>query len=298
MPGDVVPEGLHRELLGLLRQYCVVGGMPEAVASFAQKGSFLESEQVQQSILATYRDDFSKYSTKAEHRRIEKIFSSVPRLVGRKFMFSHVDREERARELGPALHLLCLARVTHQIKHSHGNGVPLGAEADDRTFKVLFLDVGLLCHACGLRVVDVENVPDLILVNNGAVCEQLVGQHLLMSRAFHEEPNLNCWMRDKPNANAEVDYLMSMGPRVIPVEVKAGATGRLKSLHLFMAEKKCDFGLRFNSDVPSFLNTQKTLAGTEGSPFRLLSLPFYMLGQTRRLCGAVLHDATTGVVTV
>ena len=295
MLGDVVPEGLHRDLLGLLRQYCVVGGMPEAVAAFARKGSFLESEHVQQSILATYRDDFSKYSTKAEHRRIEKIFSSVPRLVGRKFMFSHVDREERARELGPALHLLCLARVTHLIKHSHGNGVPLGAEADDRTFKVLFLDVGLLCHSCGLRVVDVENVADLILVNNGAACEQLVGQHLLMSGAFHEEPNLNCWMRDKPNANAEVDYLMALGPRVIPVEVKAGATGRLKSLHLFMSEKKCDFGVRFNSDIPSFLNTQLTRTGAEGTPFRLLSLPFYLLGQTRRLCGTVLNPAATGL---
>ena len=291
MPGDDVPEGLHRDLLGLLRQYCVVGGMPEAVAAFAQNGSFLASAHVHQSILATYRDDFAKYATKAEHRRIEKIFSSVPRLVGRKFMFSHVDREERARELGPALHLLCLARVTHQIKHSHGNGVPLGAEVDDRTFKVLFLDIGLLCHSCGLNVIDIEKVADLILVNNGAVCEQLVGQHLLMSGTFHEDPHLNCWMRDKPNANAEVDYLIAVGPRVVPVEVKAGATGRLKSLHLFMSEKKCDFGLRFNSDLPSFLDTRMPRSEAEAPPFRLLSLPFYMLGQTRRLCGTILNGS-------
>lgn len=182
-------------------------------------------------------------------------------------MFSHVDPEERSRELGAALQLLYLARVAHQLKHSHGNGVPLAAEADDRTFKVLFLDVGLLCRSCGLRVLDLEKTADLVLVNNGAVCEQFVGQHLLMSGTFYEEPTLHCWMRDKPNSSAELDYLMALGPQVIPVEVKAGATGRLKSLHLFLSEKQRGFGLRFNSDVPSLLDTQTTPVGG-GKPDR------------------------------
>ncbi len=287
--GECVPAELHRELLSLVRQYCIVGGMPEAVAVFLQKGSYQECEQIQQSILSTYRDDFSKYATKAEHRRIEKIFSAIPRLAGRKFMFSHVDREERSRELGVALQLLCLARVAHQIKHSHGNGVPLGAEVDDRAFKVLFLDVGLLCRSCGLRVLDVENAADLILVNQGSVCEQLVGQHLLMSGAFYEEPSLHCWMRDRPNSSAEVDFLTAIGPHVIPVEVKAGATGRLKSLHLFLSEKKLDFGLRLNGDIPSLLDTQMSQVDGTLRPFRLLSLPFYMLGQARRLCSDALR---------
>ena len=285
---DRVPQELHRELLGLVRQYAVVGGMPEAVAGFTRNGSYQECEQIQQSILSTYRDDFAKYAAKVKHRRIDKVFAAVPRLVGRKFMFSQVDREERARELRAALELLCLARVTHQVKHSQGNGVPLGAETDERTFKVLFLDVGLLCRSCGLRVLDVEKVADLTLVNNGAVCEQLVGQHLLMSGAFYEDPVLHCWMRDRPNSSAEVDYLMAIGPHVIPVEVKAGATGRLKSLHLFLAEKNRRFGLRFNSDLPSLLDTSAAPPGTGATPCRLLSLPFYLLGQARRLCAAAL----------
>lgn len=286
---EVVPEGLHRELLGLLRQYCVVGGMPEAVAAFARNGSYQECAQVQQSILSTYRDDFAKYASRAKHRRVEKVFARIPQLVGRKFMFSHVDPEERARELGVALQLLSLARVVHPVKHTHGNGVPLGAEADDRTFKVLFLDVGLLCRACGLRVLDIEKALDLTLINSGAVCEQLVGQHLLMSGAFYDEPGLYCWIRDKPNSSAEVDYLMALGPQVIPVEVKAGATGRLKSLHLFLSEKHQSFGLRLNSDVPSLLETQTSTVGGSNQPFRLLSLPLYLIGQARRLCAAVLE---------
>ena len=283
-----IPESLHRELIRLFRQYCIVGGMPEAVAAFARTGSFQECEQVQESIVATYRDDFAKYSAKAKHKRVETVFVKIPRLVGRKFMFSQVDPEERSRELGAALQLLCLARVAHQVKHSHGNGVPLAAEVDDRTFKVLFLDVGLLCRACGLRVLDVEMAADVMLVNNGAVCEQAVGQHLLMSGAFYEEPALHCWMRDKPNSSAEVDYLIALGPHVIPVEVKAGATGRLKSLHLFLAEKTHRFGLRFNSDYPSLLTTSTLTSHGETKPVRLLSLPLYLLGQTRRLCATVL----------
>ena len=285
---ETVPLELHQNLLGLVRQYCVVGGMPEAVAAFARNGSYQECEQVQQGILSTYRDDFAKYAARAQHRRVEKIFTMIPRLVGRKFMYSHVDPDERSRELGRALHLLCLARVAHQVRHSHGNGVPLGAEVDDRTFKILFLDVGLLCRSCGLRVLDVETATDLTLVNNGAVCEQMVGQHLLMSGPCYEDPVLYCWMRDKPNSSAEVDYLMALGPHVIPVEVKAGTTGRLKSLHLFLFEKNRGFGLRFNGDTPSLLDTKSPIGGTT-KPFRLLSLPFYMLCQARRLCAAALE---------
>jgi predicted AAA+ superfamily ATPase len=286
---DAVPDGMHQALMSLVRRYCVVGGMPEAVAAFAQNNSFPECEQVQQSILSTYRDDFFKYASKVQHRRVEKIFVKLPQLVGRKFMFSHVDHEERSRDLGAALELLCLARVAHKVRHSHGNGVPLGAEADDRTFKALFLDVGLLCRACGVRVLDVERAGDPMLVNAGAVCEQLVGQHLLLSGAFYEEPSLYCWMRDKPNSSAEVDYLLAHGPHVIPVEVKAGATGRLKSMHLFLSEKNRDFGLRFNSDVPSLLDARTPQIDGNTRPFRLLSLPFYLIGQARRLSETALE---------
>ena len=138
-------------------------------------------------------------------------------------------------------------------------------------------------------MLDVEKAGDPMLVNAGAVCEQLVGQHLLLSGAFYEEPSLYCWMRDKPNSSAEVDYLLAHGPHVVPVEVKAGATGRLKSMHLFLSEKNRDFGLRFNSDVPSLLDTRTPPVDGNTRPFRLLSLPFYLIGQARRLCETALE---------
>jgi predicted AAA+ superfamily ATPase len=123
-----------------------------------------------------------------------------------------------------------------------------------------------------------------MLINSGAVCEQFIGQHLLYSKKYYEEPQLYCWMRQKRNTSAEVDFLFQAGINIVPVEVKAGKTGRLKSLHVFIGEKKRDFAIRFNADVPSILDMQTSVAGKPTHKFRLLSLPLYLVGQTLRLC--------------
>ena len=289
-PGDELPEALHGELMRYVRQFLVVGGMPASVAAFARDGGHHESEVNRQSILSTCRDDFARYGGRADRHRLEKLFAKVPLLVGSKFMYSRVDREERSRELGRALELLCLARMVHKVRHTAANGIPLGAEADDRNFKALFLDVGLLCRSSGLSLLDIEHTGDVMLVNRGAVTEQFVGQHLLHSGEFYDEPDLFCWMRQKRQSAAEVDYVISVGEQVVAVEVKAGKTGTLKSLHVFLQEKERHFGLRFNADRPSLLDAETALAGGTVQPFRLLSLPLYMVGQARRLCREVLRQ--------
>lgn len=283
-----VPGEIHRELLRLMRQYLVVGGLPAAVEVFAETASYRECEQVQQSIIATYRDDFSKYASKVKHRRVEKVFAGIPRLVGRKFMYSQIDRADRARDLSEALRLLCLARVAHPVRHTAANGLPLAAEGDDRHFKVLFLDVGLLCRSLGLSVAEIEQPKDVLLINRGALCEQFVGQHLAFSGRCYGEPALYYWMRRERNSNAEVDFVMPVGPDVVPVEVKAGKTGTLKSLHLFIREKNRAFALRFNSDAPSPCRARTSLSTGAQRPFFLLSLPFYLVGQAQRLCRSAL----------
>ena len=137
--------------------------------------------------------------------------------------------------------------------------------------------------ACGLRARDLVGAEDLLLDNRGAVSEQFVGQELLAARASWMPHELFCWARESANSNAEVDYLGASGGRVYPVEVKAGATGRLKSMHQFLAEKKTDFGLRFNGEKPSWVETD--FPDTDGArrPFRLLSLPLYLASESRRL---------------
>jgi hypothetical protein len=171
------------------------------------------------------------------------------------------------------------------VPHSSSNGVPLGATADDRNFKVLFLDVGLLSSACGLDLSLLEETSDLVQVNAGAIAEQFVGQQLLGSLPSHRTPAIHFWSRESRNAQAEVDYVIEVGSRVVPVEVKAGKTGTLRSLHVFLREKQLDLGIRLNSEPPSLLPVEVSLPDKTMLRFRLLSLPLYLAGQVRRLAG-------------
>lgn len=277
-----LPRPVHDKCMSLLKQYWVVGGMPEAVACYAQSGDFAEVARVHNSIIATYRDDFNKYSQGSLKHRVQLVFDRLPSLVGRKFKYAQVSHDHRAAELEAALQHLCMARVAVRVVHSSSNGVPLGAESNPRVFKTLFMDIGLMCSALHLNLLDLAR-DDLSMINNGALAEQFIGQHLLYSGLPYEMPALFYWVREEKSAAAELDYVMSCGPQVVPVEIKAGMTGTLKSLHQFLKEKQCRFGLRFNADLPSLMRDHKKLTDGSEIDYELLSLPLYLVGQARRL---------------
>lgn len=279
-------RAVHEKYMARLRQYWIVGGLPEAVASFVQRQDFTEVGRIHHSIVATYRDDFSKYSHGALKTRVQLVFDKLPAMVGRKFKYVQISADHRAAELAAALQQLCQARVAFKVLHTSANGVPLGAEAHERNFKTLCMDVGLMCTALHLSLLELGK-EDLSLVNDGAVAEQFIGQHLLYSGPHYEMPALHYWMREAKSASAEIDYVIAHGQHVIPVEIKAGKSGTLKSLHYFLKEKRRTFGLRFNAHMPSLLS-ESTLATSDKTELRyeLLSLPLYMVGQVRRLLGA------------
>lgn len=286
--GDDLPEPIHKQLLGEVARYLRVGGMPEAVDEFCARGSsYLAAERAKLSILATFQEDFGKYGRRVPIERVRKVFTQAPVQVGKKLKYVHLDRDERAKDLADALELLTQARVIAKVCHSSGNGVPLGAEADPRAFKLLFLDVGLMATATGLSSRDLETEPDLLLVQQGALAEQFVGQHLLYSGASWETPQLHYWLREKSGAEAEVDYLISTGDRVVPVEVKAGKTGRLRSLQQFVAEKGPRLCVRISSGKPALEVVVSQLPDGRNIDFQLLTLPLYLVGQIRRLIAEV-----------
>ncbi len=284
--GTEIPPPIHQRLMSRVRTFLIVGGMPDAVQAYLEGDSFRESEIVKRSILSTFHDDFGKYRRRVPADRIRKVFERLPHLVGAKFKYVHVDRGERAKDLGDALRLLCLARVAYRVRRTAANGVPLGAEADERYFKALCLDVGMMTTATGLTILELEGTDELLSVGRGAATEQFVGQHLLYSAPSWEEPQLYCWAREKRGAESEVDYVISQGSTVVPVEVKAGRTGTLKSLHVFLREKKRHLGVRLSGAPLSFLRTTTSLSDGRNVPFHLLSLPLYLVGQVRRLLGA------------
>jgi uncharacterized protein len=277
-----MPVVLHKELLNQLKRYLAVGGMPEAVQVYCDTGSLLEVDSVKQSILLTYRDDFSKYGKRVNHIRLQKVFQKLLGIVGKKLKYVNIDRVEKPSDIKKTLHLLSLARIYYPVLHTAANGIPLGAEANEKFQKPLFLDVGLLNKACGLSFIDIDKSEDITLVNAGAVCEQFIGQHLLSFGEYYDEPELYYWAREKRQASSEIDYLLSIGTRIIPVEVKSGKSGTLKSLNVFLKEKNLDFALRFNADLPTYHHANFSLPGVSKT-FHLLSLPIYLVEETKRL---------------
>ena len=281
--GDPLPQSIHETLLGLLKMYCIVGGMPAAVKAYAQGGDLRLAAREQSSILQTYRDDFSKYGNRINTRLLGTVFTAIPRLVGQKIKYVNIDRNERAKPLADCIDMLEMARVIYSVAHSAGNGIPLGAETNAKDRKPLFLDVGLLCCALGLKATDLHQAESLILVTSGAVAEQFAGQHLLYSGESYAEPKLYYWNREQRSASSEVDYLLAHGSQVVPVEIKAGKVGSLKSLHVFAAEKGSDRAVRFNTDIPSRCMVSSAVASMQPEPFELISLPLYLIGETNRL---------------
>jgi len=264
---------LHTRLLERFREYLLVGGMPEAVDTYRESRSLLECARVHHDLLATLRDDFAKYASRVQRERLIKVLDAVPRLVGRKFVYSQVDRDERAASLRQAVDLLCMARVCHRVQMTHATGIPLSAEVDERRYKLVLLDVGLLSAALGLDVSSLAPNDDLVLANGGALAEQAVGQALRVAVPRFQDPALFYWTRDAQGSEAEVDYVVQHGKGIVPIEVKAGATGSLRSLHALVAARKWKRAIRFNSNVPS----------TVEIGYQLRSLPIYLAEQVHRL---------------
>lgn len=286
-PADGVPDVLHTRLMQLVRTYTLVGGMPAAVNTWVQTRSLAAVNELHRDLIQTMRDDFAKYADVAKTRvntlRVSKVFSALPRLVGRKFVPAQVDRDEKSFTLKEAFALLALARVVTPVRRTAANGVPLGAEVDERHQKVCMLDVGLYCTMTGVDAVAATAAAEIALINEGQLAEQLVGQELRACRPFNQEPGLFTWSRDAKNSNAEVDYVIQTAGHIVPVEVKAGATGRLRSLHMMVREKNLGVAVRVNSQPMLASDVETALPTGPKHEFKLLSIPFYMTSELPRL---------------
>ncbi|MGC8990368.1 MAG: ATP-binding protein [Verrucomicrobiia bacterium] len=271
-------EALARRLAEALRNYFFVGGMPEAVAAYAARKDFLEVQRIQTALVETMQADFAKYGPRRLHDLMRKTYRHVAQNVGRKIKFVNISREDRSAEVRRALELLTLSRLVHPVVHTSANGLPLGAEQDERHFKALFLDIGLVNRLCGLPLASVE---DLVTVHEGALAEQFVGQQLLSAAPAFEDARLFYWAREARNANAEVDFVIGWQQDILPVEVKAGKTGTLRSLFQFLREKGRRRAVRFHAGAPVLENVK--LPGQAGTTVQLLSLPLYAAGQLDRL---------------
>lgn len=265
---------LHEKAKELFHQYCIVGGMPAAVKEYSQNRKLLQVNQIQLELLQTYMDDFNKYRKRIDSMLLRATMNGIVRQLGEKFTYTHVSRSEKSQDIKSALELLSLAGLCVKVYRTSANGVPLSAEEDRNTFKVIFLDTGLALNLLGFRPDGFSDFSEMLWVNKGAIAEQIVGQQLVSSIS----PNRGAvhYWQQMGSLNGEIDYVISNNMEVIPVEVKAGASGSMKSLHAFMEKKELKNAIRFDENPPSkFLVDLKTTQGKQVQ-YYLSSYSLYM----------------------
>ena len=230
-PGKL-PDAIHSELLEQLRQYLFIGGMPACVETWRNSGSLENVYEIQTDLVGTYRQDFSKYNPMADKHCLNQVLGSVARNVGHQIKYTQLATEFTGPTKKKALELLQLARVVNRVSASSPASLPLGIMASDKRFKALPVDLGLMHCLNGLRTGTEYLKNDLLAMYNGALAEQFAGQEFLSA---HQE-QLWYWSREEKSSSAEVDYLIVRKGKISPVEVKAGASGKLRSLHLILEQ--------------------------------------------------------------
>lgn len=258
-----LPEPIHEKLNELVRKYYYLGGMPAVIQEYISSRDIIKCKRLQRSIIDTYMDDFAKYSKISSLPELRKVFYSVPGMTGRKFVYAHVDRAVKAEKLKEALELLQTAGIVKRVRLTSGQGMPLSAGAHDSIFKVLFTDVGLF-HAISGVYSETAKETDLNAIFKGAVAEQFVGQEFIACQSPYTKAEIWYWGRLEKSSTAEIDYLIEKNGKLIPVEVKSGPTGRMKSLHMFIETRHIERALKISQ-----------ARFQAGKP--VISLPFYAI---------------------
>ena len=240
----------HDKLVNLFRTYLMVGGMPEAVATWRETTDFLKCQQVHQDIILTYEDDFNKYGRRVNPELLRLTLHGVCHQIGQKLTFSRISEGYRSAQIREALNLLTLAGIVIPVVGTSANGVPLDAESDDKRAKYLFLDSGLLLailHLDGqlghdlIKLIMTATPQDLI--NKGSITEMVAGLEISRYKSPVMRPRLFYWEKTG-NSIAEIDYLSIRSMKVLPIEIKAGTQGGMKSLWIFMREKHLNNAVR------------------------------------------------------
>jgi len=266
----------------------LVGGMPEAVVRFVESRDPVEAVEVHRSIIETYRDDFSKYASGAELERLRRVYEMLPSAIAEKIRYNRFHPDWRAADIRACLELLQRAGIASAALHTDGTGLPLGATEDPTVAKLFHLDVGLVGTSTGLGMGLLGDFVTGRFINEGTRAEQFVAQHLLRRGPASQQPKLHYWQRAGRSTNAEVDFLVENRTEVLPIEVKSGASGGLRSLHQFMLLHPGGVALRLDLNLPSRQEIRTevmTAKGRQSAHYLMQNLPLYLVERATELLG-------------
>ena len=268
------------------RIYLLVGGMPESVLAWIKTHDFNRCRNIQEDIVLTYEDDFGKYKKRVNPDLLRTTMRGICHQAGEKLSFSTISKDYRSSQIREAIRLLTLAGIVMPVVATSGNGIPLDAEANEKSMKILFLDPGLL-----LAVLQLEgNLSQLLieqimtgtpqeLVNKGGMTEMVAGLEILRNKPCIQRQKMFYWEKTG-NSIAEIDYLEIHHLKITPIEIKSGTQGGMKSLWLFMREKHLTEA--FRCSLENFGEFEYIDKEDSNAIRHVTILPLYALSQLRK----------------
>lgn len=228
-----VDAATHLFLIEQLHHYMWLGGMPAVIDAWIRFEDRSACQRLQDRIIENYQDDFLKYAKRHQIEAVNKTFLAISKQLGCKFKYQHVDSESKTYGIKQALALLIKAGIISPCFHTAAQNYPLGAEVSEKKFKLFLFDIGIAQRMLGLDVAEWITHP-MELKYLGSMAEQFVAQELIAYGPENKAPQLYYWHSESRNSNAEVDFILIKNKKVVPVEVKSGIKGGMKSLQIYL----------------------------------------------------------------
>ncbi len=261
----------HPILLDLFNRYAILGGMPEIVQKYLENKNIADLPMVYESIWGTYKDDVEKYASNATERKvIRHIINTAHLYLDQRIKFQHFGNSNyRSREVGEAMRNLDAAKIIRLIYPTVDLQPPMRPHGR-KSPRLQFLDTGIINYSLGIQV-DMLAIRDLNQLYKGAIIPHLITQELISINTLNDtKPNF--WVREKKQSSAEVDLLYAFQDKLIPIEIKSGKVGTLKSLHQFIERSNHPYAIRLYAG--KFIIEKAKTPG--GVPYLLMNMPYYL----------------------
>lgn len=270
-----LPGPLHDKLTNLVADYIIIGGMPEAVYEYINSHSFISVKKIHEALTLSFKEDFVKYAKGAEVSHLKLVWDNMPFAIGSRIKYSKIAGDAaRSNDISGAFDILHEAMLVERILPTTHLSLPL-VKKSKASPKAILVDIGLCSHVLKLTR---EQVGERLLnpVYGGALLEEFAGQELL-ALDVHNREQLYFWMREEKGACSELDFLIPNENGLIPIEIKSGSHGSLKSLHQFLMKSRTNLGVRIYSGPLKIENHSVKMTGEEILDYQLLSIPFYLI---------------------
>ena len=261
----------HKILLDLFNRFAIIGGMPEVIETYRENKSVSDLPKIYESIWGTYKNDVEKYtSSETERKVIKHIIATAHLYLDQRIKFQNFGNSNyKSREVSEAMRNLDEAKIIQLIYPTTDVEPPIKSDLK-KSPRLQFLDTGLVNHVLDIQA-QMLGMQDLNTAFKGAVIPHLITQELIsLNTISSKKPNF--WVREKRQSSSEVDLVISHKGKVIPIEIKSGSTGSLKSLHQFMERTNHPYAVRMFAGEFSIEKTKTP----DGTPYILMNLPYYL----------------------